>query len=345
MRIQTLKVSIAAAFGASCVILAGQPVQAAPEGKLAEQMQLSLVPEGGKFLSVISDDGKTYNRFKPGSYVPYHGNIKIKMRRGLVRGWSIYWGFCDDDDCNNFIGNGFLYGVFEGGAKLVEKQISIPLFADAIPGGQGGLNPNPTAAQIISRCNQAAEGAPPNKAHEFGESVPVSLGVDTYIAVGFGSSGSVEGLYQVDDVDKAKTIDIALPIRCEPLQSTPVAAGDVQTELPELELVATDLALQKGQDLPAASLTHAGSCPIGITLHVGATTNIKGKVHGYIQHKSADGVNWQSPEFTMTTSSTDGALWKKVWTDLQQLPFQQAGVPFNPGGGGVVDNQPSNGLQ
>lgn len=181
MSIQSFRVPIAAAFGASFVALAGPSALAAPEGKLAEQMQLSLVPEGGKFLSVISDDGKTYNRFKPGSYVPYQGSIKIKMRTGRVRGWSIYWGFCDDDDCNNFIGNGFLYRVHEGNTKLVDKPISIPLFADAIPGGQGGLNPNPTAAQIIAQCNEAANGAPPNKAHEFGKSVPVSLGVDTFL--------------------------------------------------------------------------------------------------------------------------------------------------------------------
>ena len=55
-------------------------------------------------------------------------------------------------------------------------------------------------------------------------------------------------------------------------------------------------------------------------------------------------MNWSSEEFVLSTDPTEGALWKKTVSELMQIPFQQALVPADPGGGGVVNNQPGNGF-
>lgn len=338
----------AAAAGVALTAVNGAQVLAASEGKLAEPIQFSLAPGIGTYLSVISDDGSTYSRFKPGASLNLGGDVKIKMKRGRIRTWSIYWGQCDDDDCFKFSGNHLLFGKYGNDAKLIQTVVNFPLETDLIPGADGNISANPTAANIIGKCNQARSGgAPPNTSIHLTYAVPITLGADTFLKTDLTPvQASVGSMVASSDIDFAKTIMVALPIKCEPLQSGPVASNDEATVLPDLKLVAAELALQHGQGLPQHALTYSGSCPLGVTLHVGATTNIKGAVSGYVQHKgAAGGVDWQSSEFTMTTAATAGAHWKKVWTDLKQLPFQQAGVPSNPGGGGVVNNQPGGGIQ
>lgn len=330
------------------LIVSSVAARAAPEGKLAEPMQFSLGPGIGTHLSVISTNGQSYDRFKPGSSINLGGDVKIKMKRGKIDTFGIYWGPCNDNDCNKFFGNALLYGEDHSQSELVQKTINFELHSEMIPAWDGGLNPLPLAAGIISACNERlAMVGDTRRAYDIFETVPMTLGVDTYVGIDFfnpppqASDGT--GVPRPDDIDQAKTIDVTLPIRCEPVQLTPDAPDGVAGVLPDMELVAADLGMRIDQPFPAHNVTYAGSCPVGLTLDVGVTTNIKGKVDGYIEHKDVAGNNWVSQPFTMTTQATDGALWKQVWSDLISLPLKPA-VASN-SSGGVVNQQAGNGLQ
>ncbi len=361
--LQKLRILWIACLCAFLGVIANQAI-AADEGSLDGPMHIFMQPFNNAHFSVISADGVTYSSFQPGQKVGYNGTVTILMKKGKIREYYIYMGNCSGDNCVLLPENQLVFKTTgdQSDPKFVQEGIFPKLRSHWIPGWDGSPTQSPVAGDIINKCNiEAQQNGDDSETYQFSHAVEMTLGVDTYRgitepqeAVGGTQNDPYDWTQDPapnpvpDEIDNDFTehFQIDLPIVCEPLDGSPpdtdmLTAG----ELPDLELVAAELGLSIDSQIPASDAVYAGSCPMGLTLHAGVTTNVQGEVQGYIEHKNVAGVNWTSEEFTLSTESTEGSLWKKTLTDLQQLPFNVPMVPLDPGGGGVVNNQPSDGFQ
>ena len=123
-------------------------------------------------------------------------------------------------------------------------------------------------AQFVAACNAArGKDTPLNQEIFLSHQVPFSIGIDTYVDATppLFPSDAPAALehFAISDVDHAKTVLVSLPIKCAALKATPQVAGDMVTELPDLELIAADLALSSDGPLPQHELAYAGFLPDG----------------------------------------------------------------------------------
>lgn len=319
--------SIAAA-GALAVSLTAGAAGAAPEGKV-KKLVLNLTSQGSG-IRVISGDGQKWTQIEDGP-MQFAAQVKIEMGAiGKIRIWGIYWGACDGDGCFEGFGTPLLHSHYiPNGADEFNQNFTLKFPASKIPFTTAtGIAPTPYGDEAIAECNsKLTQGKGIHETHIFSHTVPLTLGVDTYIglfdelipAIGPG------GPLPLADIDADTTAWVEVPVTCVGVPVPPSAGtpGKVVAELPPFELL--------GATLHGHPAEHAGSCPVGIQLFMSATSNLPGPFTARVEAKSG----WISQPFNATTNEADpGGTWSRHFQETLTVPIA---FPVKPSDGGAKD--------
>jgi Putative peptidoglycan-binding domain-containing protein len=297
----------------------------AADGNL-KSMSMQLTAGGGipGPLRVVSEDGQSWHAIKAGTELLVQGSVKVEMTTGDIDAFGIYWGECDGNECwQAFDGwkSPLVYSEFiGGGVKAINKWVifQFPTSKILVTSPQG-IAPSPYGDQIIAQCNAAlSNGGNIHQGHSFNFTMPVTLAVDA--GIGADLTQATSGLTQLNHVDYAKTIDVSIPVTCEPAPQSPSASADVGATLPPFEVHAATL--------HGSPSSYEGVCPVDLKLFMGVKSNIKGPFEARVEAKSG----WKSKKYTFqTTEANPDGKWSKHFQDTLTIPIVLA--PNQSGGG------------
>lgn len=303
------------------------PDASAADGNL-KNMSMQLIAGGGipGPLRVVSEDGQSWNAIKSGTELLVQGPVKVEMSTGNIDAFGIYWGECDGNECwQAFDGwkSPLIYSEFiAAGVKAINKWVlfQFPTSKILVTSPQG-IAPSPYGDQIIAQCNATlSNGGDIHQGHSFNFTMPVTLAVDA--DTGFDLPQAAAGLTQLNHVDYAKTIDVSVPVTCEPAAQSPSASSDLGATLPPFEVLAATL--------HGSPSSYEGACPLELRLFLSAKSNIKGPFEARVEAKSG----WKSKKYAFqTTEANPDGTWSRHFQDTLTIPIVLA--PNQSGGGGA----------
>lgn len=311
-------------------MIALMPGASAADGNL-KSMSVQLTAGGGipGPLRVVSEDGQSWNAIKAGTELLVEGSVKVEMTTGNIDAFGLYWGECGGNDCwQMFEGwrTPLIYSEFIGaGVKAINKWVifQFPTSKILVTSPQG-IAPSPYGDQIIAQCNAAlSNGGDIHQGHSFNFNMPVTLAVDA--GAGADLTQATSGLTQLNEVDYAETIDVGVPVTCEPVPQPPSVSGDVGATLPPLELL--------GATLHGSPSSYEGACPVDLKLFMSAKSNIKGPFEARVEAKSG----WKSKKYVLETTEADpDGAWSEHFQDMLTIPIIAAANQSGGGGAGAA---------
>jgi hypothetical protein len=234
--------TIVSSFAAAMILAAAIPLtasnaEAASEGKV-KTLSFELNPNAGlvnEQIHVVSEDKlhKKWTNFKAETWIPLDGKVQLDMKRGgKIREFGIYLGTCGrGQHPHSCFERGhskqkqIMYEESVGGANSINRLVHFQLETSRLT--QAGLGD-----AIIAQCNAALSD---NKdiittGHSFTATVAFTVGFDTFIGSGkhhLDEADFGDGPQPIQDIDKSRTIDVGIPVVCDPAPTTIEALPEI----------------------------------------------------------------------------------------------------------------------
>lgn len=298
---------------------------------LLKSMSLTIKPGFGA-LHVISNDGKKWNKFKPGN-IPIWAHMKIDTRwPGYVKQYGIVLGACGGNLCTSFplIWQGYSSSGGRGTLRDINQQTNIMIPTSKIPISTTGIALLPDGDQIISRCNQNRSANGPTKKYSFIHRFYATLVAHTDAALNplgqaTGNSIPVVPANFPGSVHYSRKASFDVKVVCDPVKKPPQHAGDVAIGQPQ-NLKVTGIELFRTTYSGAYTQPNPGTkCP-KLKLLVRVKTNKKGKVKFKLWKKVGNGA--MTSKVIDAWSSHDGNGFFKAeyteWVSVSKTSFVQA---------------------